>query len=272
METDDSIKELGIRNVYQLQGGVDKYFKEFPDGGYWKGKNYTFDKRFAHVPADKAVLDNASTSIQPTEEIEVNDLHQNPVVVTPMAKCEACRKSWDKYRGKRRCPTCGVPSLICRDCFQSHKNGTKILDRSIRCDLCVEQEVLSKNALREKEQRELQEYERRQAAKGLLCPQQHHLHPNSEGVTRLYLKNMCRIGMTEKILMDHVPGITHIVWRTDRTGKFYGQGWVEMESPAMAAAAVSRSGSIYVLGRPLYIEYQSPDGKDLWPPPRSAVS
>jgi len=43
MENDPSIKELGIQEVYQLQGGIDKYFKEFPDGGYWQGKNYVSD-------------------------------------------------------------------------------------------------------------------------------------------------------------------------------------------------------------------------------------
>lgn len=37
METDPKIAELGIKGVYQLQGGIDKYFKEFPDGGFWKG-------------------------------------------------------------------------------------------------------------------------------------------------------------------------------------------------------------------------------------------
>ena len=40
MENDPEIKNLGIQEVYQLQGGIDKYFKEFPDGGFWKGKNY----------------------------------------------------------------------------------------------------------------------------------------------------------------------------------------------------------------------------------------
>src|SRR6056300_1751938 len=50
METDPEIKALDIKGVYQLQGGIDKYFKEFPDGGYWQGKNYVFDKRFAHAP------------------------------------------------------------------------------------------------------------------------------------------------------------------------------------------------------------------------------
>lgn len=32
METDPEIKALGIQGVFQLQGGIDKYFKEFPDG------------------------------------------------------------------------------------------------------------------------------------------------------------------------------------------------------------------------------------------------
>lgn len=48
METDPEIKALGIKGVYQLQGGIDKYFKEFPDGGYWQGKNY--GKCFVTVP------------------------------------------------------------------------------------------------------------------------------------------------------------------------------------------------------------------------------
>ena len=47
IETEDDTKSLGIKGVYQLQGGIDKYFKEFPEGGLWKGKNYVFDKRFS---------------------------------------------------------------------------------------------------------------------------------------------------------------------------------------------------------------------------------
>lgn len=78
--------------------------------------------------------------------------------------------------------------------------------------------------------------------------------------------------MTEDILMNHLDGITHIVWRIDRkTGQFFGQGWVEMESPEAAARAMAKSGD-KVLGRNLFLEYQPPDGKDAWPPPSSAVS
>lgn len=39
--------EIGneINGCFQLQGGVEKYLQEFPDGGFWRGKNFVFDKR-----------------------------------------------------------------------------------------------------------------------------------------------------------------------------------------------------------------------------------
>jgi hypothetical protein len=246
METDPAVKDLDIKGVYQLQGGIDKYFKEFPDGGYWKGSNYVFDKRFAHKP----------------------DLTTETEDQQPMGKCEACSKPWDMYRGKRRCPTCGVPSLICRSCMQADQDGTRKLDRGIRCDLCVEQNIRSKHELRAKEQREIEEYEETLKTRGLLFP----TAANPDEVTRLFLKNMCKTKMNEQILMDHLEGITHIVWRTNgQTSQFFGQGWVEMESPGAAASAVAKSGEV-VVGRPLYIEYQPPGGKDAWPPPSSSIA
>ena len=261
MEKDPEIKELGIQGVYQLQGGIDKYFKEFPDGGYWEGKNYTFDKRFAHAPPQK--------ELAPKEE------KQKAV----MGRCEACGKPWDMYRGKRRCPTCGVPSLICKDCFQADKDGIRKLDRNIRCDLCVEENITSKAQVRQRDEQDLKEYEAKMAAKGIPIerenkpkqPKWHPPAPNPDGVTRLLLKNMCRKNMDEATLMDAILGITHIVWKTDRkTGQFFGSGWVEMATPEDAARAVGMSGK-RVLGRPLYISYQPPDGKDAWPPLSSKV-
>jgi hypothetical protein len=72
--------------------------------------------------------------------------------------------------------------------------------------------------------------------------------------------------------MATLPGITHIVWKTDhRTGKFFGSAWAEMATPEDAARAVGMNGK-RVLGRPLYVSYEAPDGKDLWPPPNSAVN
>lgn len=191
-----------------------------------------------------------------------------------MGKCEGCGKAWDKYRGKRRCPTCGVPSLTCKECYQADQDGIRKLDRNIRCDLCVEQNIRSKKDLRMKEQRELAEYEKRMTELGLLhaAPETDTVGvPNPNGVTRLYLKNMCKKKMKEDVLMEVLPGITHIVWRLDRrTKQFFGQGWVEMKTPDDAARAVAKSGEL-VLGRPLCVEFQPPDGKDSWPPPNSKV-
>lgn len=261
METDQEIKDLNIQGVYQLQGGIDKYFKEFPDGGHWKGKNYVFDKRFSHAPPkiDGKIhgTTNGSTNKQQTS-------------VDVMGKCEACQKPWDMYRGKRRCPTCGVPSLICRDCFLADKEGRKKLGKEIRCDLCVEQGITSKHEVRQKEEEGINKYEQKMARKGLLMPEA--LAPNPDKITRLHLKNMCRKNMDEHSLCEALPGITHIVWRTDRkSGNFLGQGWVEMATPDDAARALLRDGKIKLFGRPLYITYQPPDGKDAWPPPSSKV-
>mmetsp|Transcript_31254 Transcript_31254/g.47908 ORF Transcript_31254/g.47908 Transcript_31254/m.47908 type:complete len:604 (-) Transcript_31254:63-1874(-) len=265
IDTDPGIKDLGIKGVYQLQGGVDKYFKQFPEGGFWKGKNYTFDKRFAHAP--------------PQVEGDERSGKSEPDV---MGKCEVCRKPWDMYRGKRRCPTCGVPSLICRDCFQADKDGIRKIDRRIRCDLCVEQNVKSKAQLKVQEQKELEEYQSKQIASGIIpdstgdkkrSKNSHKFGPapNPDNVTRLFVKNMCSKNMDEATLLDAIPGITHIVWRTDRTsGQFFGQGWIEMATPEDAARAVGMNGK-RVLNRPIYIEYQPPGGKDAWPPPSSRI-
>ena len=78
--------------------------------------------------------------------------------------------------------------------------------------------------------------------------------------------------MTEDMLIETLPGITHIIWRMERpSGKFLGQGWVEMATPDDAARAVARDGKIKLFGRPLYISFQPPDGKDAWPPSSSTV-
>lgn len=271
MATDPATQDLNIQGVYQLQGGIDKYFKEFPDGGYWKGKNYTFDKRCAHAPP--AIEAAATANHDETAPAESND-NDNGV----MGKCEACNKAWDKYRGKRRCPTCGVPSLICHDCFKKDQMGIKKLDRSVRCELCVEQDIRSKKDLRAMEQEQLSAYESRADGLGLLTPSEGIMEkakaavPNPDGVTKLYLKNMCKKSMTDELLLETFPDITHVVWRNDRTsGQFLGQAWVEMATVEAAGKAVGQSG-VKVLGRPLYVVYQPPGGKDFWPPPASRVN
>jgi predicted sulfurtransferase len=290
---DPTMQQLNIQGVYQLQGGIDKYFKEFPDGGYWIGKNYTFDKRCAHAPVEKTIIADTRTDTSITANTESMPSSATAQVISdesnhvPLGKCAACKKPWDKYGGKPcRCPTCGVPNLICKDCFTNHPKKIK---KSIRCDLCVEQNIQSKKVLRTKEHDEFIQYEQRNqallniAAIGTVSGASVQTglptstisatkNMNTDGITRLFLRNMCRKNITDDILVDALPHVTHLVWKNDKHGTFLGQGWVEMKRATDAAQAVEQSGKIMICGRPLYIEYQPPDGKDLWPPPRSAVN
>lgn len=67
-----------------------------------------------------------------TAEVTVAPVAEIPRVI---GKCAGCSIPWSKYRGKRRCPTCGVPLLLCTNCLKTDadKHGAK-------CHLCQEDE------------------------------------------------------------------------------------------------------------------------------------
>jgi len=370
METEEDVKALDIKGVYQLQGGIDKYFKDFPEGGYWKGKNYVFDKRFAHAPPliegleraqklketltvtttsaaatvhgggdtdhhtmelesitptlpekkkrkkDKdtnAQSSSASTTFHdPKSELEpkvvvlssqgdrVDGIHITPTI---MGKCESCHKPWDKYRGKRRCPTCGVPSLICKECYDADVEGTRLLGPSIRCDLCVAENITSKKQLAKKMDQEQEQYERKLKKSKISAKigESRHLDSSSsvyssarrdkndvgdthfstsltttsrhtKSSTRLHLKNMCVKRMDQETLVQHIPNITHIQWITDRkTGQWYGSAFVEVKSLEDAEYIVNELNGKNILGRPIRIVYSPPDPKDKWPVPNTCI-
>jgi predicted sulfurtransferase len=45
--------DLKPKGVYHMRGGIERYVKTFPQGGFWKGKNYLFDRRMEQVPGTK---------------------------------------------------------------------------------------------------------------------------------------------------------------------------------------------------------------------------
>jgi hypothetical protein len=59
-----------------------------------------------------------------------------PVV---MGKCHGCNVPWEKYRGRKRCPVCGVPLLLCPACLENPPATAK-------CTLCKEDEQTGKRA------------------------------------------------------------------------------------------------------------------------------
>merc|ERR1719382_286261 len=82
---------------FMVRGGIERYMKTFPKGGFWKGKNFLFDKRQEQVPDQK-----------PEEEL------QREVE----SYCSACKELCGVYRGGFKCSVkdCQVPVIVCEGC------------------------------------------------------------------------------------------------------------------------------------------------------------
>jgi predicted sulfurtransferase len=118
-----------VKGIYQLQGGVERYLKQFPDGGHWRGKNFVFDKREA-VGAENPDGDGGVIRKEAAKKKVVS-------VDTAEAKCCICDKDWHRYIGKKKCKMCGVPVLMCDGCMTRSKRE----DLLARCPLCVEENI-----------------------------------------------------------------------------------------------------------------------------------
>ena len=82
------MKNRGFNNVYQLDGGIVTYGKEFGDDGLWEGKCYVFDGRILQPFSENAEL---------------------------ISKCRECGVPTDRYSHCSNEP-CGAQMIICQEC------------------------------------------------------------------------------------------------------------------------------------------------------------
>lgn len=108
-------EDLKPKGVYHCRGGIERYVKTFPQGGYWKGKNYLFDRRMEQTPDVKG-------------DIAV----ENDIV----SKCCLCKRKWTQYRGQYKCnrSLCRVPVIVCDSCV----TAATAKPETLVCDLCTE--------------------------------------------------------------------------------------------------------------------------------------
>lgn len=108
-------EDLKPKGVYHCRGGIERYVKTFPEGGYWKGKNYLFDRRMEQTP-----------------DIKTGNAIEGDID----AKCCMCRVKWTVYRGQFKCSRslCGVPVIVCESC----KVNATAKPESLVCELCRE--------------------------------------------------------------------------------------------------------------------------------------
>ena len=302
METEEDTKKLGIKGVYQLQGGIDKYFKKFPEGGFWRGKNFVFDKRVVQSPpiieaaginsvGDRIINHKKDDGVQESKVKEaITTINDDSLVSPVLGSCEACLKPWDVYKGKRRCPTCGVPSLICKDCQLADEKGMRKIDQSVRCKLCIEENITSKKQLKDRLKKDSEKYHQTLKAKYQHI-KQHCTDPNIEkhneknhveastsmfsqaqtqdntnkvasnpqNIKRIIIKNMSVTHINESNLRKIVKGILHIHWIKDKQSNiWYGAAFVEMVSPMAASIAVGTLNGKRYFGRDMNVTFADP--------------
>ena len=72
-------------------GGIQRYIEQFPDGGFFKGKNFVFDERVSVGPAQAAAVEDVGSCLQ-------------------------CAKPCSSYQPRLRCSACRMLVLVCTDC------------------------------------------------------------------------------------------------------------------------------------------------------------
>ncbi|XP_027161409.1 rhodanese-like domain-containing protein 6 [Coffea eugenioides] len=101
-------KGVGFENVFQLYGGIQRYLEQFPDGGFFKGKNFVFDHRVSVGSLDSDVL----------------------------GTCLLCGSSYDDYSSRCRCRYCRMLVLVCDGCQK--KSPSYICELCKRSGKCVD--------------------------------------------------------------------------------------------------------------------------------------
>lgn len=213
------------KEVVMVRGGIERYLKTFPEGGFWKGKNYLFDKRMEQVPEKKTV-----EALK--EDVE--------------SSCCVCQTSHSAYRGQHKCAqlisgglVCAVPVIVCPKCQDSATEKPEAL----ACPLCV------------------QGYQTPSAAPDLLGQKRKlgiinggkdlvtgKRFKETKGPSRRLFVGRLPLTITATALRkalvlaagDSGAEVTTLQWIVDRdTGAFFGSVFCEMSSLACAARVVA---------------------------------
>jgi len=107
------------KEVVMVRGGIERYLKTFPEGGFWRGKNYLFDKRMEQAPENKS------------KEALQDDVE---------SWCCICKTPHSEYRGQHKCAqkmtgglVCAVPVIVCKKCQDMATENQE----KLACPLCV---------------------------------------------------------------------------------------------------------------------------------------
>jgi len=239
--------ELNLQSIAMVRGGIERYMKTYPEGGFWKGKNYLFDRRFEQVP-------EAKSSEALKKDIE--------------SYCCVCHVPWDQYRGQNKCSRkdCKVPVLVCTKCRNAGQDKTATL----LCPLCetgydgarkVElPSVLFKNKKRNAEQTVAALPAKRNKEAKVRDPSE-----------RLFVGNMPYTVTLDDLEAALGGSVKSVEWLLDRdTELFYGSCFVQLDTLEEAKRAIRFSEAekgIRVQKRKLKVGFAPLTEGETWPKP-----
>ncbi|CAE7637334.1 STR6 [Symbiodinium sp. CCMP2456] len=239
--------EFETEGEFMLRGGIERYVRTFPEGGYWKGKNFLFDKRQEQIPERK-----------PSEETEKE----------VESRCCVCKRIWGLYRGQFKCSVqdCQVPVIVCPDCRSEIETGQKVPE--LQCPLCEEG-----FRLRDLHTPALKPAEKRKAASAPAgvaerAVKRRAKHQGKAPSQRLFVGSM-PLAVDATMVRDALgKGVEIVQWIHDKTtGFWYGSSFVKMATLRDAERVVEAAGSLRIGKRKLRINFAPvPDGES-WPPP-----
>jgi len=231
---------LETKGIFHVRGGIDRYLKTFPEGGYWKGRNYLFDLRGEQCAEEKdeRVVERETKSV-----------------------CCVCKEPYALYKGKHACgdKECKVPVIVCDRC-RGRADGE--LKGALRCPLCeagvtlrdlplpdlvAQKRKLALDGNRERAARSggsADDFTKKKPRRVLEAARWVHVARLPLAVTagdvRLALAGVER-GKGAPATVSARAGGDAVEWITDKnTGFFYGSCYVEFPSREDAAACVAR--------------------------------
>ena len=235
--------ELQTQGIYHVRGGIDRYLKTFPEGGYWKGRNYLFDLRGEQKPEEK-----------PDEVVDAETAN-----ACKDSYCCVCKDHYALYKGKHVCSNkeCKVPVIVCDRC---RKKAETELKGSLLCQLCERGHDLralplpdlvgQKRKLALAQGSDVNGAAKRAAKRDLEPARWVHVGKLPLTITadqvRAALAGISSAGNEKRHNIPPTPtdsaGGSTVEWIADRdTGFFYGSAYVEFPTLEDAERAVERA-------------------------------